>query len=80
VVPLFGSIRVMENWSIVVLMALRGSGRLIQAEKSRTLIYVSQKVVSDSAFPFTPGDALTIRIDGKRLIVEVAEVKKPKRA
>lgn len=53
-------------------MPLIGSGRLLQAEASRTLIYVSQKLVGDSAFPFQPGDKLDIRIDpvGKQLIIE----------
>lgn len=53
-------------------MALIGRGRLFHAESSRTLIYVSQKIVSDSAFPFQPGDGLRITIEPetRRLIVE----------
>lgn len=38
------------------------------------MIYVGQKIASDSTFPFKPGDELRIRIDasGKRLIIEKA--------
>lgn len=53
-------------------MSLEGDGRLLEPEGSRTLIYVSQKVASDSAFPFEAGEKLRITIDseGERLIVE----------
>lgn len=55
-------------------MALEGSGRLLKVEASRTLIYVSQKVASDSAFPFKAGEPLHVRIDpdGRRLVIEKA--------
>lgn len=53
-------------------MSLKGSARLIQAEKSRTLLYISQRVAADSAFPFLPGEPLTVTIDAdnERLVVE----------
>lgn len=56
-------------------MALEAPGRLHHPESSRTLIYVSQKVASDSQFPFERGQDLWIRIDpeGERLIVEAYE-------
>lgn len=59
-------------------MSLSGTARLIQAEKSRTLLYLSQRVAADSAFPFKPGDALTVSIDPKnqRLIIERAKSKR----
>jgi hypothetical protein len=55
-------------------MVLEAPGRLLHPESSRTLIYVSQKVASDSAFPFEAGDELRIRIDkeNSRLVVEKA--------
>lgn len=55
-------------------MTLEGDGRLLEPEASKTLIYVSQKVASDSAFPFKTGDPLLVRIDPKneRLIIEKA--------
>lgn len=55
-------------------MVLEGHGRLFEAESSRTLIYVSQKVASDSTFPFEHGDKLNVRIepDAQRLIIEPA--------
>jgi len=37
---------------------------------SRHTIYLEKAFVEDSAFPFKPDEALTVRIDGKRLIVE----------
>lgn len=56
-------------------MALTGKGRLHNAERSRTLIYISQIVANDSAFPFGDKEELTIRIDTKnsRLIIEKAK-------
>lgn len=53
-------------------MALTGPARLIAAETSRTLLYLSQKVASDSAFPFAPGERLIATIDPEnhRLIIE----------
>lgn len=56
-------------------VALTGKGRVLQTEASRTTIYLSQKVVGDSAFPFKPGDDVRITIDpvGKRLLIERAK-------
>jgi len=54
-------------------MALEGSGRLLKVKSSRTLIYVSQKVAGDSAFPFAAGDELVIRIRAKGLMIQKAE-------
>lgn len=56
-------------------MALEGDGRLHHTEKSRTLIYVSQKLASDSQFPFEHKEPLKIRIDPEkeRLIIEKTE-------
>jgi hypothetical protein len=53
-------------------MALEGAGKVHSPQASRTVIYVSQRVASDSAFPFKAGDELKIRIDGKRLVIEKA--------
>lgn len=56
-------------------MALSGKAKLHAPEQSRTILYISQRVASDSAFPFEPGEDLVVRIDkvGKRLIVERAK-------
>lgn len=55
-------------------MVLEGAGKYHKSEASRAIIYVSQKLASDSAFPFTHKDDLRIVIDvkGKRLIIEKA--------
>lgn len=53
-------------------MALEGKGRFLQTEGSRSLIYVSQKVAQDSAFPFEPSQELVVRIEKNRLVIESA--------
>lgn len=55
-------------------MVLEGDGRFTKPTAIRSMIYVSQKVATDSAFPFVEGQKLRIRIDrkGRRLIVEAA--------
>lgn len=56
-------------------VALVGRGRLIQSERSRTVVYVSQRVVSDSLFPFRAGEEVVVRIepDKQRLVIEKAD-------
>lgn len=54
-------------------MVLEGHGRYFQSEASRTVIYVSQRIARDSAWPFRPGQRLDIKIDGDRLIVAPGE-------
>ena len=56
-------------------MVLEGDGRFTKPTPIRSMIYVSQKVATDSAFPFEEGQRLRIRIDSKkrRLIVEAAD-------
>lgn len=51
-------------------MALEGPGRLGKPTSNRTMVYIGMPVASDSAFPFEKGDALWVRIDGDRLIIE----------
>jgi hypothetical protein len=50
-------------------MTLVGEGRLHQSESSRTLIYISQRLVRDSKFPFRHGDELEIRIQDDHLVI-----------
>lgn len=44
----------------------------MQVEKGRTLLYVSQLVAKDSAWPFKGGEAVLLKLDpkNKRLVVE----------
>lgn len=58
-------------------MTLEGNGRYFQSEASRTVIYVSQRIAKDSAWPFTPGQQLHIKIDGDKLIVASGETSEP---
>lgn len=62
-------------------MALQGPGKLIRVETSRTIIYISQRVATDSQFPFRASDPLWIRIDkgGRRLTIEKASEVKGKK-
>lgn len=55
-------------------MALEGPGRVMRTEKTRTMVYITQRVAGDSAFPFRPGDELWVRIDreGGRVVLERA--------
>ena len=50
-------------------MALRGKGKVHEPVKGRIMIYVPADVHKDSAFPFQPGDDVSVAIvDGKLLI------------
>ncbi len=56
-------------------MVLEGDGKFHEPEASRAYIYVSQKLVNDSAFPFEDGQPLHLRIEPEtgRLIVEASD-------
>jgi hypothetical protein len=53
-------------------MTLEAKGRLLESGPSRTVVYVSQEVASDSQFPFERGQDLWLRIEPEegRLVVE----------
>ncbi|WP_420546155.1 hypothetical protein [Nitrosopumilus sp.] len=42
----------------------------IQVSKHRHTIYIPKEIHSDSAFPFRVDDILSIKISGKKLIIE----------
>ena len=42
----------------------------IQKAGSRHTIYLKKDLVNDSAFPFKPKQALTVKIKGERLVIE----------
>lgn len=71
--PITVSRQVMPDSHSPTYMALEGKGRYTQSEASRSLIYISQRLVRDSQFPFQNGEQLTVRIDRNRLIVESKE-------
>lgn len=51
-------------------MALKASSRLIPHKKAKTLyLTIPSTIAGDSAFPFRPGNSVTILIKGRRLIV-----------
>jgi hypothetical protein len=56
-----------EEWPTV----LKGETKAYQSD-GRFSIYIPAGVMKDSTFPFMPDDRLTIRIDGKRLVIEKA--------
>jgi hypothetical protein len=52
-------------------MVLRGETQMYKSDGRHT-IYIPADLVKDSVFPFTTEDRLTIRLDGKRLVIEKA--------
>ena len=51
-------------------MAKEGKGRILPHVRGGYYIYVSRDVAIDSAFPFKVPEDVTVRIEGKRIIVE----------
>ena len=51
-------------------VVLQGKGKVHEPIKGRLRIYIPSDVHKDSAFPFKPKEDVTIRIEGKRLIIE----------
>jgi hypothetical protein len=51
------------------IMPLEGKGRVYQHIRGRLVIYIPSAVSKDSAFPFSPGDDVIIKIKGKSLTV-----------
>jgi hypothetical protein len=56
---------------------IQGTGRVInRPTKSggkvydKFFIYIPTSVAKDSAFPFEPGEEVTIKIEGRKLIIE----------
>jgi ABC-type Mn2+/Zn2+ transport system ATPase subunit len=45
---------------------------------SKIFIYIPQKVALDTRFPFKKGEDVTVRIEGKKLIIEKWENTKKK--
>lgn len=51
-------------------MAREGKGKIIAKQGASTLyLSISAKVASDSAFPFKPGEEVTVRVTGGGLAV-----------
>ena len=50
-------------------MSLEGETK-IYTSGSRHSIYIPAGLINDSAFPFTVGETLTIKIENDRLIIE----------
>jgi hypothetical protein len=55
---------------LVVIIALKGKGRILSHVRGGYYIYISRDVALDSSFPYTPPEDVKIRIEGKKLIVE----------
>jgi len=53
---------------------LEGYARIIlpsRSDRSKTgILYIPADVVKDSSFPFNPDQEVTVRIEGKRLVIE----------
>lgn len=66
------SMRLKPRWALTPPMVLQALGRIMQVEKGRTLLYISRKVVGDSAWPFEAGERVSLTVDPKtkQLIIE----------
>lgn len=57
---------------------LEGYARIIlpsRSDRSKTgILYIPADVVKDSSFPFNPDQEVTVRIEGKRLVIEGASI------
>jgi hypothetical protein len=53
-------------------MVLKGKGRILPHIRGGYYIYISKDVVSDSAFPFKAPEDVSVRIEGRKIVVEKA--------
>ena len=57
---------------------LEGLAKIIlpsRGDRSKTgILYIPADVVKDSSFPFSPDQEVLVRIDGKRLVIELASL------
>lgn len=51
-------------------MALKGKGSIYQHVKGKMYVYIPAVVRDDSAFPFKPGEKVTVNIDGNKLVIK----------
>lgn len=51
-------------------MTLKGKGRILPHVRGGYYIYISKDVAKDSAFPFKVPENVTVKIKGKKIIVE----------
>lgn len=53
-------------------MTGEGKGKVVDRGKnySKIFIYIPKEVSTDTSFPFRVGEDVTVKIDGKRLIIE----------
>ncbi len=53
-------------------MTGEGRGKVVdRGNKYRKIfIYIPKEVASDTSFPFKPGEDVTVKIEGKRLVIE----------
>jgi hypothetical protein len=53
-------------------MTGEGKGKIVDRGKKyrKIFIYIPKEVSSDTSFPFKIGEDVTVKIDGKRLIIE----------
>ena len=58
---------------------LEGYARIIlpsRSDRSKTgILYIPADVVKDSSFPFNSDQEVTVRIEGKRLVIEGAMIR-----
>lgn len=56
-------------------MAGSGKGKIVDRgwKYRKIFVYIPKEVASDTSFPFEIGEDVTVRIEGKRLVIEKRE-------
>ncbi len=61
------------NSKVMIELAKEGFGRIKFFQKSRARLYIPQKVIEDSNFPFKDNDIVKIRIENNSIFLEGVE-------
>lgn len=53
-------------------MTAEGKGEIVERDKKykKIFVYIPKEVSSDTSFPFKVGEDVTVRIEGKKLVIE----------
>ncbi|MEM3460895.1 MAG: hypothetical protein QXN36_04075 [Candidatus Bathyarchaeia archaeon] len=59
-------------WGAKAPMTGEGKGKIVDRGKKyrKIFIYIPKEVSSDTSFPFKIGEDVTVKIEGKKLIIE----------
>ncbi|MGF3536885.1 MAG: hypothetical protein ACQXXE_08570 [Candidatus Bathyarchaeia archaeon] len=62
----------MLHWGAKAPMTGEGKGKIVDKGKKyrKIFIYIPKEVSSDTSFPFKIGEDVTVKIEGKKLVIE----------